>query len=146
MARAEDIGVNRFVADQPQVLDDESWLPRLNIGRRDLGTGMDDGEVDDLSGRVDLVALRSYWGAVGGRTRAVVEGLRPDDLDPVITPEQAHRVAVDERAAGDKAAWLAAIWAGKSRGWFLCQLALAHNYGHLFEARVVKGLWGMRSR
>ena len=146
MARGEDIGVNRFAADQPQVLDGEGWLARLDGGRRDIGTGMDDAEVDALSARVDAGALRSYWDAVGRRTRAVVEGLRESDLDLVVTAEQAHRVAGDEGAAGDRAGWLAPIWAGRSRGWFLCQLALAHNYGHLFEARVVKGLWGIRSR
>ena len=46
-ARIEDVGVNRFVADRAQVLDD-GWEERLKVGRRDVGTGMCDAEVDAL--------------------------------------------------------------------------------------------------
>src|SRR6266851_9891033 len=53
MARVEDVGVNRFVVDRPQVLDD-GWLAKLGVGRRDVGTGMSDAEVNDLSARIDL--------------------------------------------------------------------------------------------
>ncbi len=63
MARVEDVGVNRFVVDRAQVLDD-GWLGRLGVARRDVGTGMSDAEVDDLSARIDLEALRGYWDAV----------------------------------------------------------------------------------
>src|SRR5713226_4730173 len=70
-ARIEDVGVNRFLADGPQVLE-EDWLDRLGVGRRDVGTGMNDAEVDDLSARIDLRALRGYWEAVTRRTLAVV--------------------------------------------------------------------------
>jgi len=48
MARVEDVGVNRFVVDRSQVLDD-GWLAKLGVGRRDVGTGMSDAEVDELS-------------------------------------------------------------------------------------------------
>src|SRR6266511_6262228 len=62
-ARIEDLAVNRFLADRPQVLDD-GWFERLAVARRDVGTGMSDAEVDDLSARIDLEALRGYWDAV----------------------------------------------------------------------------------
>ena len=55
--RIEDVCVNRFVADRPQVLDD-GWLDRLAIARRDVGTGMTDAQVDELCAGVDLDALR----------------------------------------------------------------------------------------
>ena len=48
MARVEDVGVNRFVADRPQVLED-GWLTKLGVDRRDVGTGMSDAEVDEFS-------------------------------------------------------------------------------------------------
>src|SRR6187431_3742086 len=69
-ARVEDVGVNRFVVDGAQVLD-SGWLERLD-GRRDVGTGMTDSEVDALSTRLDLAALRGYWDAVTRRTLDVV--------------------------------------------------------------------------
>jgi DinB family protein len=143
VARCEDVGVNRFVDDQPQVLDAEGWLPRLAVGRRDIGTEMDDAEVDALSAAVDLAALRGYWAAVGRRTLAVVEGLRADELDAVSSAEQARQVVFDEGAAGDKAAWLERQFTGRTKGWFLAQFALTHTYGHFAEARVVKGLFGL---
>ena len=50
-ARIEDVAVNRFLADRPQVLDD-GWFERLTVARRDVGTGMSDAEVDELSARI----------------------------------------------------------------------------------------------
>src|SRR6266704_5194407 len=75
MARIEDVGVNRFLVDGTQVLD-EGWGARLGVARRDVGTGMSDGEVDELSARIDLPALRGYWEAVTARTLGVVEAER----------------------------------------------------------------------
>ena len=145
-ARIEDVGVNRVIADRPQVLDDEGWLGRMKIARRDVGTGMDDAEVDDLSARIDLGALRGYWDAVTRRTLAVVETLRGQDLEPPVTTDRVMRVAFEEGAVAQKAAWLAEFWgAGRSRAWVLSQTPLLHVAGHYYEARVVKGLWGFPS-
>lgn len=47
-------------------------------------------------------------------------------------------------AAG--AQWFTEFWAaGRTRAWILAQTPLLHVYGHAFEARVVAGLWGVRS-
>lgn len=145
-ARVEDVGVNRFVADRAQVLD-EGWLARLAVGRRDVGTGMTAAEVDDLSARIDLAGLRGYWEAVSARTLAVVETLRDADLGAVVPAERVHRVSLgDEGAVDAKATWLAEFWANRrTRGWMLVQTALLHVYGHYFEARVVTGMWGLAS-
>ncbi len=144
-ARVEDVGMNRFVGDRPQVLD-EGWRERLGVPRRDVGTGMSDAEVDDLSARIDLQALRGYWEAVTGRTLAVVTTLRGLDLDSPVPAERVERVAGEEGVVAAEAAWLAEFWgAGRSRAWFLAQLPLLHVYGHYFDARVARGLWGIRS-
>ena len=80
------------------------------------------------------------------RTLAVVETLRGIDLEPPVPAERVKRVAFAEGAVAANAAWLADFWAaGRSRAWFLAQVPLLHVYGHWFEARVVKGLWGVRS-
>lgn len=145
-ARAEDVGVNRFAADRPQVFDDEGWPSRLKVDRRDVGTGMADAEVDDLSARLDLGALLGYWDAVARRTLAVVEDLRGQDLDAVVPADRIRQVRAREGVVAAKAAWLVDFWGrGRNRAWFLAQLPLLHVYGHYFEARVVKGLWGFPS-
>jgi len=144
-ARVEDVGMNRFVADRPQVLDG-GWSERLDVRRRDVGTGMSDQEVDDLSAQIDLQALRGYWDAVTHRTLAVVETLRGQDLGSPVPAERVTRVSFEEGAVAGEAAWLAKFWgAGRSRAWFLAQLPLLHVYGHYFDARVARGLWGIRS-
>jgi hypothetical protein len=145
MARVEDVGVNRFVADRPQVLDD-GWLSRLGVDRRDVGTGMSDAEVDELSARIDLDALRGYWDAVTRRTPDVVASVRGSDLDAVVPKDRVERVALAEAAVAPGAEWLTGFWAaGRTRAWVLAQTPLLHVYGHYFEARAIAGLWGARS-
>ena len=144
-ARVEDVGVNRFLADRPQVFD-AGWLERLGVPRRDVGTGMSDAEVDDLSARIDLQALRGYWDAVTRQTLAVVETLRGTDLESPVPAERVRRAVLADGAVAAGAEWLTDFWAsGRSRAWFLAQVPLLHVYGHYFEARVTAGLWGVRS-
>ena len=143
-ARIEDVALNRFLADRPQVL--EEWLGRLAVPRRDVGTGMSDAEVDDLSARIDLQALRGYLGAVTGRTLAVVETLRGSDLEAPLPGDRVRSVVLAEDVVAPGAEWLTDFWAsGRSRAWTLAQTALLHPYGHYYEARVAAGLLGSRS-
>ncbi|HEX9125694.1 MAG TPA: DinB family protein [Methylomirabilota bacterium] len=143
-ARIEDVAVNRFLADRPQVL--EEWLGPLSVLRRDVGTGMSDAEVDDFSARIDLQALRGYLGAVTGRTLAMVETLRGSDLDAPVPADRVRSVVLSEGVVAPGAEWLTEFWAGgRSRAWMLAQIALLHPYGHYYEARVAAGLLGSRS-
>jgi DinB superfamily len=145
-ARIEDVGVNGFVADRPQVLHAGGWRDRLKTGRHDVGTGMTTPEVDALCAAIDLDALRGYWDAVCRSTLAVVEGLRGQPLDDVVPAERVRRVANELGAVGGNAGWLTEFWAkGRTRAWMLAQTPLLHPYGHWFEARVARGLWGRPS-
>ena len=147
VARCEDVGVNRFVVDRPQVLDEEGWLARLSVPRRDIGSDMTDVEVGDLNERVDAAALRGYWTAVYRRTLGVVQELRPADLEAPVSSAHVRRVAVEEGAVGPNAGWLEPYWAAKpNRGWFLADLALTHSWGHFYEALVTRGLLGTSAR
>ena len=144
-ARIEDVGVNRFLSDRPQVL--EAWREGLRVARRDVGTGMTDAEVDELSACIDLGALKGYWDAVTTRTLAVVETLRGGaDLEAPVSGERVRSVVLAEGVVAPGAEWLTDFWAaGHSRAWILAQTALLHPYGHYYDARVTAGLWGARS-
>jgi hypothetical protein len=144
--RVEDVCINRFVTDRPQVLDD-GWLERMAVPRRDVGTGMNDAQVDDLSARIDLDGLRGYCRAVTRATLDAVPALRGLDLAVIVPAERVKQVCVAEAAVDPGASWLTEFWAGgRSRAWVLAQTSLLHVYGHYFEGLATKGLWGARSR
>jgi hypothetical protein len=144
--RIEDVCVNRFVIDRPQVLDG-GWLDRLGIARRDVGTGMSDAQVDELSARIDLDQLRGYCRAVTRAALDAVPLLRSLDLAVIVPAERVKHVCTAEGAVDPGASWLIEFWAGgRSRGWILLQTSLLHPYGHYFEGLATKGLWGARSR
>lgn len=143
--RVEDVCVNRFVLDRPQVL--EGWRQRLGTDRVDVGTGMDDGQVDALCAAVDVEHLRGYCRAVTRATLDAVPRLRGLDLETPVPADRVKQVCAAEGAVAPGASWLTEFWAGgRSRGWILFQTSLLHVYGHYFEGLATKGLWGARSR
>ena len=146
IARVEDLGVNRFVVDGRQVLDTGNWATRMSVLRRDVGTGMTDAEVESLSAAIDLDALRGYWDAVIDGTLAVVDTLAGEDLETVVPADRVRGVANEEGGVAKGVEWLTEFWAkGRTRGWVLAQTPFLHAYGHYFEARAVRGLWGYTS-
>src|SRR3712207_5702777 len=102
LARTEDWYVNRFVVDQPQVLEQGDWLPRLGISETRVGTAMQDAEVGDVSARLDLAALRAYRQAVHERTGAVLEALQPDELDQLLDPDRLARLFAAADGFGER--------------------------------------------
>ena len=144
--RIEDVCVNRFILDRPQVLD-AGWLERLRVGRRDVGTGMNDAQVAALCERVDLAELRGYCRAVTRATLDAVPALRAMELEAPVPADRVEHVSTVEGAVDPGASWLTEFWAGgRSRGFILFQTSLLHVYGHYFEGLATKGLWGARSR
>ena len=80
--------------------------------RRDVGTGMKDAEVDELSARIDLQALKGYWDAVTARTLEVIETLRGSDLEALVPAERVRSVVLSEGVVAPGAEWLTEFWAG----------------------------------
>ena len=144
IARSEDGAINLLVRDGSQVLDDD-WSARLNIPRRDAGTGMTMSEVDELAASVDLGSLMAYWRAVGERTADLVGSLRASDLDELVCLERARRAA-ELLAEGPGVAHLVELWPGRTRGDFLVWLALTHSYEHVGQADLIRGLLGRPGR
>ena len=143
MARIEDAAVNLLIFDEPQVLN-EQWLNRLRVGRRNIGPGMTMAEVVDVAGRIDLASLKAYWSAVGERTATLVSGLSPSHLDEVVSEERIRRAVVDEQIVeGPTGPRLQEFWKGITRGYFLVYLPLTHNYEHIGQADLLRGLLGL---
>ena len=150
LARTEDWYVNRFVVDQPQVLDEGGWPARLGIAETRVGTALSDEEIGDFATRVDLDALRAYRAAVHERTGAVLDELQPTALGELLDPDRLDRLFVAPDGFGEQAAtlpWAAFVrsfWREVPRGWFLSQGTLIHPAIHVGELRAVASLSGWR--
>ena len=130
MARTEDVGVNLVVTAGRQVFDDD-WARRMNISRRDTGSGETEDEVSELSAQADVAAVRAYRDAVGLKTRDVAAALGPADWAEILTAADAARVP------GGFQAFL-----GQPRALELGTSAILHNALHLGEAVTIRGLAG----
>ena len=148
LARFEDVGVNRLFDDRPQVLDEPAacWPQRMGVPLRDVGVGMTDGEVTDLTAAIDIAALSAYSAAVGERTRLVAESLPPAAWSEIVDQDRLRLVLFAEGALRPEASWIEGVFQGWTRGRFLSYLALTHNAGHLYDERVVLGLIGHPGR
>ena len=143
IARVEDLGINRFVVDRSQVLDDGGWLPRLGITFRHQGTGQTPQEAAATTIDLDLESLRAYSAAVGERTRAVMEKLPATALSPPIAPERIHAIVFDEGFGHPNAAsTLEKVYTGWSIGKCLVHFCLTHSYQHVGEIGVLASLEG----
>jgi uncharacterized damage-inducible protein DinB len=144
MARVEDAGVNRLVAERPQVLDGDEWNQRMGLSIRHHGTGMTPQEMAELSDTVDLPSLRGYYEAVRDRTVEVVQTLQPEQLDLVNDEEYARRVLLDEGMLNPAIDWKEPLpYQGHTKGHLLFHFGLTHNYGHCYEIFTVRSLVGI---
>lgn len=143
VARVEDSGLNRLVFDRPQVLDDPDgcWTERMKVPLRHHGTTMTSAEVDDLTARMDLPALRGYAEAVAARTRDLVGALDPASLDDQVEPSHLRRVLFDEGMLRPDPLWKEPLpYSGDAKGLLLLHFGLTHGYGHLYDIWTIRGL------
>ena len=143
ITRCEDAGLNRFVVDRPQVLDDGLWMKRMNIPWRHHGTEMTFAEVDELSQRVDLSALHDYSLSVQARTRAIVNTLNVSELDAAMEEERLRQIMIDEGLAHSQAEGFIENYLGWSKGKCLLSFGLTHSWQHLGEMEVIASLVGV---
>ncbi len=149
IARVEDATINRFVADQSQVLDEGTWLTRMNLPWRHNSYAMTSVEVDTLNQRVDLSALQGYSGAVAARTRAIVNQLDVAHLndvarlDAVLSEERVRMVLVEEGLAHPQAQGLIENYVGASKGRMLMNHGLTHTFMHVGEIGEIASLLGI---
>jgi hypothetical protein len=143
ISRVEDAGLNLFVTDAVQVLDEDGWQKRLNLPWRHNGNGMDFSEVEELNRQVDLDALRGYSNAVHQRTIQIVGTLEMESLSPVVLPEQVRRILFDQGWARTDTPSSVDNYTGWTKGKFLLNFGLTHPYQHVGEMGVISSLLGI---
>jgi hypothetical protein len=143
LTRVEDAGLNRFVTNRQQVLDEGHWMERMNIPWRHHGTEMTFVEVDELNQRIDLAALQEYSKSVQERTRDIISTLTPTDLDPVMEEDYLRQLMVDEGLAHSNAEGFIKNNLGWSKGKCLMNFGMTHPYQHLGEIGVIASLLGV---
>jgi hypothetical protein len=137
LARIEDITMNLLVAGCPQILYQEGWFDRIEAPIHHAGNIMDQEAVVDLSAAVDVDALSAYRQAVGWRTRKIVRGLQPEELEQKVDPARLGRVS-DEGAVVEEASEIIEYWSKRTVAGLLLMPATRHSFLHLNEARRVK--------
>ena len=143
IARAEDIFANLILSGRDQVMDDR-WLARLKTPRRDFGIGMTKAEVTELSGQIDVAALREYRDAVGRRTQEIIRGLAPADWRGEL-----QAAALEKAAAlscfGARGEMVVKAFTGRPRIGILGGLLVTHSAMHMGEAQTVRTAGGFGS-
>ena len=143
LTRVEDSALNRFIANRSQVLDDGDWMEKMNIPLRHNGFGMTFQEVDELSDRINLVALRGYSDTVEARTREILERLDFNILSEVLQEDKIRKILFDEGLAGPNSEGLLETYIGWTKGQFLMNHGLTHSYHHIGEINVITSLHGL---
>jgi 4-carboxymuconolactone decarboxylase len=136
-ARIEDVTTNLLIAGQPQVIEREGWLSRLKISAEDVGTGMGELLVAQVTSQIDLDALRAYRQAVGGSTQQILLALAPERLHERVDPARIEQL-LGLRVLGQGAEDLAEIWGSWKVGDLVRQPAIRHSFVHLQEAQEIR--------
>lgn len=143
MFRVEDAGINRFIFDRPQVLDEGNWMERMNVPYRHNGGEMSFAEVDVLSRRINIDGLHQYALAVQTRTRETVGTLTMGDMDEVMREGHLRRILVDESLAYNNPEGLIQNYLNWNKGKVLFNFAITHPYQHLGEISTLATLLGV---
>lgn len=137
IARIEDVAMNLLVTGSPQVFLKEDWQTRMRAPVVDTGNEMGEAGIAALNARIDFGALRAYRVAVGRRTRQIVQGLEPDDLNRKVQPERLHLV-MDQGALVEAASVIKDYWGRRTIAGLLLMPASRHLLVHLNEALEMK--------
>ena len=143
LTRVEDAGLNRFVVDRPQILDEGGWMQRMHAPWRHHGTEMTFAEVDELDECIDIQALHEYSRAVQARTLDIMVYIQQVDLDEVMQEERVRSIIVDEGLAHSNAEGFIQNYTGWSKGKCLFSFGLTHPFQHLGEIGVIASLLGV---
>ena len=140
VTRVEDLVVNRFVAHCSQSFYEHAWGERLRVDRSAIGLGANAVEIHALSTTIDLAMLRAYRIAVESRTRSVLAGLRPMDLDEIVDAAYIDWLLRADGAVQDGARLQPDEWDSGTKAAYFSQLAVGHQWLHYGEALTIRKL------
>ncbi len=140
MARVEDVALNRFLADKPQVMDSGNWLEKMGIPYRHNGYDMTLDEVDEFSQQINLQALREYSLALKANTLEITASLELATLEETLTRDRVEQVVVGEGWANPRAQGMVENYTGWSKAQCLMNLGLTHSFHHIGEINVIISL------
>jgi hypothetical protein len=140
VARVEDGFVSGIVMRRNQLFDEDKWGERLNVARRDFGTGMSKDDVAELSNRINLSALWDYRDSVGRRTQAMVRDLWQEGWTTPIEVTGLRRAADIGIFKPEDAQGMEAYLPGRSRESALMWWGLNHTLMHLGQVAMIRGI------
>jgi hypothetical protein len=143
MARVEDAGLNRFVVDRTQVLDEGPWMERMKIPWQHHASEMNSEEVDILSEKIDLSALHDYARVVQARTREIVPTLTLTGLKEVMEEDRLRQILIDEGLAHSNPEGFIQNYLGWSKSKCLMTFGLTHPFQHIGEIETIATLLGV---
>jgi len=134
VSRWNDVATRVVTPKSEQVLD-EQWLQRMNVARRDGGTGMTPDECTTFNAEVDPAGVRAYWGAVSERVQQVGRSVPSDEWGKTVEESRLSEVLGDGVIGSERARWLESFLAGKTRAWWL-SFTVWHTAEHLLGGAV----------
>lgn len=129
MIRTEDVGVQRFIRDIPELY--SQWSAEVNVFTRLNGTGMSKEQVADITNQINLNALIKYRRAVQEATIQSVSEFSPSDLSRSISKEKVVQIICKEGTMPESTWNLLDLYYGKTKEWFLLHVCLTHHFYHL---------------
>jgi len=142
ISRIEDLTMNILVAESDQLFDDK-WRASLDASISDTGNALNDGEIMELSRRVNIENLLKYRNAVGRKTREIVASLSADDMRRNVS---ARGLDIIRRTGGvtdqPESLWLLDYWGKKDVAGLLLMPPTRHLIMHLNDC----GKWKQQIR
>lgn len=131
--RIEDMTMNVLIAGAGQVFDENGWYGKLNVKARDTGNAMNEDEIAEMSGSVDIEALKSYRNEVAKCTRYVIRSLKPEDLKRKVDTARLDSLMKDGSIVPE-AKGVYDYWHSKTYAGLLLMPATRHILVHINES------------
>ena len=96
-------------------------------------------QIENLSKKIDVDALRDYRLTVGRQTRKIINLLKPADLKRKVDPSRIEKIK-EEGAVLETASDLLDYWSKRNIAGLMLMPATRHNLVHLNECKNIKAL------
>lgn len=145
ISRIEDMTMNILVADCQQVLYTADWLDRMNISFTHSGNDMSEGDIAELSSKIEINSLLAYRASVGKRTQEVIPSINPEQLKMKVEQCRIKRL-FEEKALMENSKWLAEYWSKKTVAGLILMPATRHIFLHLNKCIRIKDKFLKRNK